>query len=312
VRYGRCLSSFAPTLLKSSHSLFLTIHRRRHHVRVWGPDDAPTLFLAHGWSDVSASWQFVVDAFRQDWRIIAHDWRGFGLSESNRGPYWFPEYLADLDAILEHFSPHAPVNLVGHSMGGNIGGLYSGIRPERVQRFVNMEGTGLPKHGPDEAPGRYAQWLNQLRADEPSFRPYADRSAFAERLRKENPRLTPERAHWLAEHSCVDTSDGEQVQLNFDPYHRLTNPILYRVEEALVCWRRVTAEVLFVAGRESYFFKQFYPVDSPEFRERLAAYQHLREVFLDDCGHNIHHDQPERLAQLIEDFIPFAVIEKGP
>ena len=128
--------------------------------------------------------------------------------------------------------------------------------------------------------------------------------AFAARLRKENPRLSEDKADFLARHCCVETPEGK-VELNFDPYHRLTNPILYRVEEAKACWNRVSAQVLFVAGRDSFFFKQFYPLESPEFRERLAAYQNLREVLLDDCGHNIHHDQPEQLAALIEDFIPF-------
>ena len=290
--------------MKPSHSLILNLRDRRHHVRVWGPDDAPMLVMVHGWSDVAASWQFVVDALRKEWRIYAPDWRGFGLSESNRGPYWFPDYLADLDVLLEALTPKSPVNLIGHSMGGNISGLYAGIRPERVNRFVNLEGTGLPPHTPDEAPGRYAQWLSQLRGEAPSFRPYDGYAAFAARLRKENPRLSEDKADFLARHCCVETPEGK-VELNFDPYHRLTNPILYRVEEAKACWNRVSAQVLFVAGRDSFFFKQFYPLESPEFRERLAAYQNLREVFLDDCGHNIHHDQPEQLAALIEDFIPF-------
>jgi pimeloyl-ACP methyl ester carboxylesterase len=260
--------------------------------------------MLHGWGDVSASWQFVVDALRHDWQVIAPDWRGFGLSQSNNDIYWFPEYLADLDGLLEHYSPGQPVNLVGHSMGGNIGGLYAGIRPERVAHFVNIEGTGLPRHAPEEAPERYSQWLQQLRGEAPSFRNYRDRASFAQRLRNENPRLSEERAAWISDHYVVDDAAGD-VHLNFDPYHRVTNPILYRVEEALACWRRVTAEVLFVAGRDSFFFKQFYPLESPEFRERVTAYQNLRrEVLLDDCGHNIHHDQPEQLAQLIEDFIP--------
>jgi pimeloyl-ACP methyl ester carboxylesterase len=262
------------------------------------------LFLAHGWSDVSASWQFMVDALQKDWRIVAPDWRGFGLSQANDSPYWFADYLADLDALFEHFSPHAPVNLIGHSMGGNVGGLYSGVRPERVVRFVNVEGTGLPGLTADEAPRRYAQWLEQLRSEPPTYRAYPDRASFARRLRKENPRLTDERAAWLSAHYCVDTAEGE-VNLNFDPYHRLTHPIIYRVEEARACWAQVSAEVLFVAGRDSYFFKTFYPIDSDEFRSRLAAYPCIRPIFLDDCGHNIHHDQPEILAQLIEDFIPF-------
>jgi pimeloyl-ACP methyl ester carboxylesterase len=34
-----------------------------------------------------------------DWRVVAPDWRGFGLSEGNNDVYWFPDYIADLDAL---------------------------------------------------------------------------------------------------------------------------------------------------------------------------------------------------------------------
>jgi pimeloyl-ACP methyl ester carboxylesterase len=30
----------------------------------------------------------------------------------------------------------------------------------------------------------------------------------------------------------------------------------------------------------------------------------VREVMIEDSGHNLHHDQPERVAQLIEEFLP--------
>uniref|UniRef100_UPI002362DFF1 alpha/beta fold hydrolase n=3 Tax=Pseudomonadota TaxID=1224 RepID=UPI002362DFF1 len=80
----------------------------------------PPLVLLHGWMDVGASFQFVVDALAGDREVIALDWRGFGLSEaSGAGCYWFPDYLADLDALLDAVSPSAPVDLLGHSMGGN-------------------------------------------------------------------------------------------------------------------------------------------------------------------------------------------------
>jgi pimeloyl-ACP methyl ester carboxylesterase len=36
-----------------------------------------------------------------DWHVIAPDWRGFGLSDYTQSDtYWFPDYLADLDAML--------------------------------------------------------------------------------------------------------------------------------------------------------------------------------------------------------------------
>jgi pimeloyl-ACP methyl ester carboxylesterase len=84
-------------------------------------------------------------------------------------------------------------------MGGNIATLYAGVRPQRVSRLVNLEGFGLANTVPAQAPNRYAQWLDELR-EPPSIQSYPSREAVAERLRKNNPRLTPERAMFLSDH----------------------------------------------------------------------------------------------------------------
>ena len=127
---------------------FVPIRNLRYHVLTWG-DPAPgkvPLVMVHGWMDVAASYQFVVDALRDDHYVIAPDWRGYGLTEVPHGDnYWFPDYLADLDFLLDHFSPETPVNLVGHSMGGNIAMLYAGSRPQRIRKLVNLEGFGRPR-----------------------------------------------------------------------------------------------------------------------------------------------------------------------
>jgi len=286
--------------MKVSESQFLDIRGRRLHVRLWGAETAPMLVLLHGWCDVSASWQFVVDALTRDWRIVAPDWRGFGLSEWNNDVYWFPDYMADLDALLLHYSPQAPVRLVGHSLGGNAACLYAGVRPTRVAQLINLEGLGLRRYAPDEAPERYANWLDQLR-DTPSFRSYPDRSAFAARLQKENPRLSDEKARFLAQ--CMGEDDGAGgIHLAADPFHRWVNPTIYRVEEAKAIWRQVTAPVLWVTAADSAIFKQLFAIDPEEYRSRIACFREVREVTLEDCGHNLHHDQPQQVAQLIEEF----------
>jgi pimeloyl-ACP methyl ester carboxylesterase len=269
-------------------------------VRTWGREAAPILVLLHGWCDVSASWQFVVDALKRDWRVLAPDWRGFGLSEWNDDVYWFPDYIADLDALLEHYSPRSPARLVGHSLGGNATCLYAGIRPARVAGLVNLEGLGLRRYTPDEAPGRYANWLDQLR-DTPTFRSYSDRPAFAARLRKENPRLSEAKAQFLAEHMGEDDGAGG-IHLAADPYHRWVNPTIYRVEEAMAIWRLVTAPVLWVTAADSFIFKQLFAIDSADYRSRIACFSNLREVMLEESGHNLHHDQPQEVARLIEEF----------
>lgn len=286
--------------MKACRSEFLQVRNRRLHVRIWGPDDAPPLFLVHGWCDVSASWQFMLDELKQEWRVIAPDWRGFGLSEWNHDVYWFPDYIADLDALLLHYSPQDPVRLVGHSLGGNAACIYAGIRPERIAKLVNLEGLGLRRYQPEEVAERYANWLDQLR-DTPSFRSYPDRKAFAARLQKENPRLSDEKATYLAEHMGEDDGAGG-IHLAADPFHRWVNPIIYRVEEAMALWRRVTAPVLWVTAPDSYVFKQLFAVDSDEYRARIACFKQIREVTVAESGHNLHHDQPAEIARLIEEF----------
>ena len=286
--------------MKACDSEFVQIRGRRLHVRVWGRTSAPLLVLLHGWCDVSASWQFVVDALERDWRVLAPDWRGFGLSEWNRDVYWFPDYIADLDALLQHFSPQSPVRLVGHSLGGNAACLYAGIRPGRVAGLMNLEGLGLRRYMPDEAPGRYSNWLDQLR-DTPTFRSYPDRQAFAARLQKENPRLSDLKAQFLARHLGEDDGAGG-IHLAADPFHRWVNPTIYRVEEAMAIWRLVTAPVLWVTAADSFIFKQLFAIDSVDYRNRIACFRKVREVMLEECGHNLHHDQPQQVARLIEEF----------
>ena len=287
--------------MKLSRSEFHAIHGLRHHVRIWGDAAAPRLFLLHGWMDVGASFQFLVDSFSRDWHVIAPDWRGFGLSEWARDEgYWFPDYYADLEALADHYQPGEPVRLVGHSMGGVIASVYAGIRPDRVARLVSMEGLGLARHTPDQAPVRYAQWLDQLKGS-PAFKPYRSFDDVAARLRKTNPRLPEEHAAFLARHWAKQLP-GEEIVLHSDPRHKTFNPYLFRIDEAIACWRRVTAPVLLVSGRQSEIPARM--KDTPEqLAERKGAFRDRREEVLDDCGHMMHHDQPQRLARLIEDFL---------
>ncbi|OIQ96262.1 tropinesterase [mine drainage metagenome] len=289
--------------MKIFRSDFLELRGRRVHVRSWGPASAPALFLLHGWMDVSASFQFLVDALAREWRLIAPDWRGFGGSQRNNDAYWFPDYVADLDALLEHYSPDRPVRLIGHSLGGNAACLYAGIRPERVERLATLEGFGLHVSDPADAPGRYGKWLAGLRAGPASNR-YADRAALALRLQGVNPRLSAEQAAFLALHLGQETEAGDIV-VAADPYHRLPSPILYRLDDAKACWRRITAPVLWVAARDSFIMKRFSDADGgADYQSRIACFADLRVEMLEDCGHNMHHDQPARLAALIEDFFP--------
>jgi pimeloyl-ACP methyl ester carboxylesterase len=287
--------------MKPSESIFVDVRGLRYHLRCWGEPRAPKLFLLHGWMDVSASFQFLVDELRSDWRVIAPDWRGYGLSQwTTADSYWFPDYLGDLDALLARLAPGEPAMLVGHSMGGNVACLYAGVRADRIAKLVNLEGFGLRGNDPEQAPRRYAEWLDELAAP-PRFRDYASFDELAARLQQGNPRLARERALFLAEHWGMATPDG-RVRLRSDPAHKRVNPVLYRIEEAQACWRKVTAPMLWVEGAESQSLK-WLRLDAAAYEARKRYFATLVARTIPDAGHMLHHDQPQRLASVIEEFL---------
>ena len=288
--------------MKPSESVFLRVRGLNYHCRTWGQQGAPKLFMLHGFQDVSASWQFTVDALSNDWHVIAPDWRGYGLTDwGGQDTYWFPDFVADLDAILDHFEPELPAALVAHSMGASVAGLYAGAVPKRIRKFVSVEGFGGPPAIAEEAPRRYAKWLRQIVNGEQQ-RPYADFADFAERMMAENPRLTQERAAFLVQHWGKEEPDGTVVR-RADPAHKVVRPTPSRPDEAIACWRQISAPVLLVEGANSRAV-QAQRSQPAEYQERLAAFQTLVDVErIADAGHNIHHDQPEALAKMIEQFL---------
>ena len=287
-----------------SRSEFLQVRGLRYHVRHWGNPDAPKLFMMHGWMDVSASFQFVVDALQGEWHVIAPDWRGFGLTQrTHADSYWFPDYLADLDAILEHYAGDEAIDLLGHSMGGNVVTLYAGVRPQRIRRLINLEGLGLPSAKPEQAPGRFAQWMDEVR-NRPLIRGYASLEEVASRLQKNNARLSDERAAFLAPHWAAQDADG-LWQILGDPAHKQVSPILYRVDEMTACWSRIAAPVLWVEAKESDIWRFFgqNTLMREEIDRRIGFIPKVQVEMIGDAGHMLHHDQPEQLAALIEGFL---------
>ena len=294
---------------KASRSEFVPIRHLRYHVRQWGTPspDVPPLVMLHGWMDVSASFQFVIDAMAQDRWVIAPDWRGFGLTDTPHADnYWFPDYLADLDFLLDHYLGDQAVHLVGHSMGGHIATLFAGVRPERIAKLVNLEGFGMAATRPSQAPGRYAKWMDELKTlarGELDLKPYPSLEGVAQRLMKTNPRLGSDKAHWLAQHWARANDQGEWRILGHAA-HKITNAQLFKVDEVVAIYERISAPMLcVVASTDSLvqWWKDRYTL--AEFKQRIASVPNLQHAVIDDAGHMLHHDQPDVLASLLETFL---------
>ena len=303
---------------RASRSEFVPIRNLNYHVWIWGqptPGVTP-LVLVHGWMDVAASYQFVVDAlsdaFMQGRQVIAPDWRGYGLTKGAPvDNYWFPDYMADLDFLLDHYAPDTPVDLVGHSMGGNVAMHYAGVRPERIRRLINLEGFGGPASSPDQAPARYAAWMDELKKmhrGELALHAYDSAAGVARRLSKTNPRLARDqagldKAAWLATQWASENSSG-QWEIQGDAAHKVTNAQLTRVEETLELYKCISMPLLAVEASDSALVQWWKgKFTLAQYHERLKKVRDCRIVVVEDAGHMLHHDQPEQVARLLEDFL---------
>lgn len=278
---------------------WLEIRGLRHRVLRWGPVSDDPLILLHGWADTADTFQFLVDALQEDWPMLALDWRGFGQTEWAPDGYWFPDYLADLDALLDLACPARPARLVGHSMGGHVAMLYAGIQPDRVRRLVSLEGFGLPPSSPEESPERFARWLRQLKESNP-FGQFRDHGHLAHFLAGRNPRLGAERAAFIARAWAKEDVAGGVV-MRADPAHKRVNPYRYQREDAKACWARIRAPALLVLAADSEYLGHLGAEGTAE--GLAAAMPGVRQEVIQGVGHMLHHEDPARVARIVEGFL---------
>jgi pimeloyl-ACP methyl ester carboxylesterase len=212
------------------------------------------------------------------------------------GYYHFPDYLFDLHCLIRALET-PKVTLMGHSMGGTISFLYTGTFPEVVTRLVLVEGIGPHGLTFSDAPRRFERWIAELRALESSpSKAYSTLEEAAQRLRRTNPRLNSELALDLARSGMKQNNNGKWVW-KFDPLHRTTSPQPFYSGQAVEFFRRIECPVLLITGKQS---KQSPRAD---LRQRLEAIRNRTLVEIEEAGHMVHHDNPERLAEVVVEFL---------
>jgi pimeloyl-ACP methyl ester carboxylesterase len=285
--------------LKPPQTARYDIRGANYMVRTWGADSARPLVLLHGTRDASASFQFLVDSLKGEWRIVAPDWRGHGQTRCPVVGSWFHDYLADLDGLLEAIFPNRAVDVVGHSLGGNVASVYAGLRPDRVRHMISLDAFGVL--GPSEAkiPDEILNWLQSARRT-PERKRYHSVAEMANKLCSSNRRLSLDKALYLAMNMSRPLPDGGWTW-QFDLVLRRSAPTLHTLGEWMACWRKITAPKLWIASADG--LSGTVRSDPESFAIVRSFIDPSSLQFLANTGHNVHHDAPVPLAEMIERFL---------
>jgi pimeloyl-ACP methyl ester carboxylesterase len=108
------------------------------------PADAPVVVMLHGFTGSKENWYPLAERLRGRYRLLIPDLPGWGESERKPGDdYGFAAQAARVDAFIRALSPHRPVVLLGHSMGGGIAALVAARYPQQVARIGLLDAAGV-------------------------------------------------------------------------------------------------------------------------------------------------------------------------
>ena len=282
-------------------SRYYTSHRLRLHYTDWGNNDKPAVILIHGGMDHARSWDWAAQRFCDDFHVIAPDLRGHGESSWAPGSmYSILDSVMDTARMIEKLESRN-VSIIGHSYGGAVALMYSGLYPEKVKKLVLIEGIGaapprLEKMKKDPLWKRVPEWIEITgKIEKRPQRVLRSIEEAVSRIHKAIPSLSSEQALYLTSHGVKKNDDGTYCW-KYDELSRILSPIRFTDEEMQEIQRRISCPVLLLYGSNGWS-------GNPLEGKNQNFFQLAKSVCIPNAGHWLHHDQIDIFTEVVKVFL---------
>ena len=273
-------------------------------VHEWGDEGAPPMLLAHGGFDFAGTYDVFAPLLAAGgWRVVSWDQRGHGDSD-HAALYQWEADMRDALAVLDDVTD-GPVPLVGHSKGGSLMTQIAAARPHRVRSLVNIDGIPSRRAMPDVQDrdrtkllaADLAGWLDHRHTAADAVRKPGTIPELARRRARMNPRLEPSWLEYLVTVGARHDDDGWRWKI--DPSLRLGGFGPWRPEWSLHRLAEVGAPFLALIGTEQE--DMGWGTTAADVVPYLPP--RGRVVEIEDAGHFVHIEMPERVAEMTLDHL---------
>ncbi len=259
-----------------------------------------SILLLHGFNDNKETFVFLEEFLSQKFNIYSFDFRGHGDSDWKKDSlYNYSENLIDVQNIIDRYF-QKPIFLLGHSMGAGIAARYTGLFPEKIKLLVCLEGfSGLQPQEVERK--RMREWLTTTsRRNERSTSNASERKKNMTLEEAKNKlsliygKLSRDRIEALIHGLVRQTEDGFYKWKN-DPNLKTSSPIPFPPELSRKLWSEITSPVLIFFGRQTH-------IRPKNLEEILSHFKNVELHEVEHAGHNMHHDKPEVLIEVMDEF----------
>ncbi|MAT04755.1 MAG: alpha/beta hydrolase [Acidimicrobiaceae bacterium] len=257
-----------------------------------GPD-APALLLIHGLAGNSRTWKDVMPALAAEFTVLAPDLLGHGESAKPVGDYSLGAFASGLRDLLAKLGI-GPVTVIGHSLGGGVAMQLAYQHPELVDRLVLIGSGGL---------GREVSWLLRLLTLPgaeylmPLFFPplVVDRGNELGKAIHERGWSVPHVGEMWRAYASLGQAENRRAFVR--TLRSVIDPGGQTVSATDRLYLAAAMPTLIIWGDQDGII----PVEHAHAAH--AAIPHSRLEILEGCGHFPHVQQPERLVELVTDFV---------
>lgn len=267
----------------NEHSQFIDINGLEVHYRIEG--EGPNLVLIHGTAASLHTWDGWTERLKDQFRIIRFDLPAFGLTgPSEARDYSIAAYTSFLDEFVEAIGLES-FSLAGNSLGGGIAWSYAAQHPEKTEKLILVDATGIPNEKGDAAVFKMARnpVLGKL------FEFITPKLFIAKNMNEVYYDDTKVTEALVTRYHDMALRDGNRIAFR-DRAHVINPDITNQLS-------KITSPTLIIWGEND----EWIPVSSAYvLQDKIAA---AEIAILNEMGHVPMEEDPETTAFLVKEFL---------